>query len=69
MAVVQALCTTSTKMLYWQYNGFVPMIQKICTIENNIETNRRIYANNEHIEDMSNDLFSPEEMLSPFDSM
>ena len=27
---VQALCTTSTNALYWQYKGFVPMIQKMC---------------------------------------
>ena len=31
MAVVQALCTTSTNALYRQYKGFVPMIRKMCT--------------------------------------
>jgi len=31
LLLLQALCTTSTNDLYWQYKGFVPMIQKMCT--------------------------------------
>ena len=34
---VQALCTTNTNALYWQYKGFVPMIQKMCTTVKRID--------------------------------
>ena len=31
VSIVQALCTTSTKALYYQYIGFVLSIQMMCT--------------------------------------
>ena len=61
MAVVQALCTASTKALYWQYKGFVPMIQKMCTTVKRYgnEYKERYMAFNEQIEAVATNFFLP----------